>query len=79
MSLIPEEEFKFGTYGAIDIRPCKARTELLKWCDRQRKNEFKIDQPIKLIIEAEFDGGVQSGFDGIGQEFTILVKNVRIK
>lgn len=73
--LIPKNEFKFGRYGALDLKPCKARTKLIKWCslpDTKKAN-------IKLIIEAEFDGGIQSNFDGIGQEFTIDVKKVTIK
>lgn len=70
---IKPSDFKFGTYGAVDLRPCKARTKLLKWCeDKKRK-------PIKIIIEAEFDGGVQSGFDGVGQEFTISIEKVKVK
>lgn len=73
MDVIKPEEFKFGTYGALDIKPCKARTKLLKWCEQ------KTRKPIKITIEAEFDGGVQSGFDGIGQEFTISVKKVKVK
>lgn len=73
MTTIKPEEFKFGSYGALDIRPCKARKKLEKWCrDPNRK-------PIKLVIEAEFDGGIQSGFDGIGQEFTVNVKKVKVK
>lgn len=66
-------DFKFGSYGAVDIKPCKARTKLIKWC-RQKDRK-----PIKLYIEAEFDGGIQSGFDGIGQEFTISLNKVTIK
>lgn len=67
-------DFKFGTYGAIDLKPCKARTKLIKWCRGKEKKD-----KIKLTIEAEFDGGIQSGFDGIGQEFTIDVKNVKVE
>lgn len=70
---IKSTEFKFGTYGAVDLKPCKARTKMEKWC------RSKDRKPIKLLIEAEFDGGVQSGFDGIGQEFTIHLKKVTVK
>ena len=72
MSVIPAEEFKFGTYGAIDLKPCKARTKLVRHLDS------KSPEKIKVVIEAEFSG-VQSGFDGIGQEFTINVKKVKVK
>lgn len=74
---IEPTEFKFGTYGAIDLKPCKARTKLLKWCDLKR-DDHPV-KPIKIIIEAEFDGGVQSGFDGVGQEFTIKIGKVKFK
>jgi hypothetical protein len=70
---IPAEEFKFGTYGVLDLRPCKARTKLIKWCRGDNT------PPIKLIIEAEFDGGIVNNFDGIGQEFTITVNKVKVK
>lgn len=70
---ISAKDFKFGTYGAVDIKPCRARTKLLKWCNS------KNPEPINLIIEAEFDGGVQSNFDGVGQEFTITLNKVTVK
>lgn len=73
MSEIPAEDFKFGTYGAIDLKPCKARTKLLKWCKKEKRGS------IKLTIEAVFDGGIQSDFDGIGQEFTLEIKKVKVK
>lgn len=68
---IPASEYKFGTHGTIDLKPCKARTKLVKHLESGGK-------PIKIYIEAEIDG-VFCGFDGVGQEFILNIKEVQFR
>jgi hypothetical protein len=70
-------EFKFGTYAAIDIKPCKARKKLEAVMDKYRACLPAKQDRIKVVIEGYFSG-VQSGFDGIGQEFTIEVTKAKV-
>jgi len=68
---IPASEYKFGKFGLIDMKPCKARTKLLKHLDGKGK-------PVKVYIEAEIYN-VWSGFDGTGQEFVLDVQSVKFR
>lgn len=76
--IIPPKEFKFGAYGVLDLKDCKARKKLEKWCHDNKDWPIKEENKIKLVIEAEFDGSINADFDGIGQEFTIHVRKVHV-
>ena len=68
---IPASEYKFGKFGLIEMKPCKARTKLLKHLEDKGK-------PVKVYIEAEIYD-VWSGFDGTGQEFVLDVQSVKFR
>lgn len=63
-------DYKWGSYGSLDMKPCKARTKLIKYIENGGR--------IKATVECEIYD-IYSGFDGIGQEFIIDIKKVKTK
>jgi len=66
----PPEEYKWGSYGSLDMKACKARTKLLKYIEAGGR--------VKCTIECEIHD-VLNSYDGVGQEFIIEIKKVKIK
>lgn len=70
MTEILNEECKWGKFGLIDMKGCKARTKLLKYIESGGR--------VKVMIECEIHD-VFNNYDGIGQEFVFEVKKVKIR
>lgn len=77
MKNLTKKDFKFSTFGLIDMRGCKARAEMDK-AERKMKDGSKDAFAIPVVIHATITNSWGS-YDGIGQEFELDIKKVDVK